>query len=375
MKFIRYTVLFLILSLFVVSCADTPANEEENPPVEDTDLIRVDKKQFMAESMELKKIKKHKFSESYKTTGKIITNYLSKALVNPYISGKVYKIHVLLNQNIQKGTLLFSIQSNEFINLQKNYLVAQARLKPAKANYERQKKLFEENISSQKSLLEVEAEYRILLAEYEASTAQLMNMNFSTDDMKSGNVKNYYNIYAPIDGQVQKINTQLGEYVGPENVLLEIVNGEDALLEFVIYADFAKYVNVGQRLEFKSSVSKEDTYDAQIISVGKSMNLDLQGVICQAKILSDESLIPGSKIVLEIYYNVMEKNAVENEAVIKKENKHFVLVKEKEDDKYFYFLKQLVEAGLEDSQFTEIKTPDIQSEILTKGAYYINLDD
>jgi hypothetical protein len=57
MKFIRYTVLFLILSLFVVSCADTPANEEENPPVEDTDLIRVDKKQFMAESMELKKIK------------------------------------------------------------------------------------------------------------------------------------------------------------------------------------------------------------------------------------------------------------------------------------------------------------------------------
>lgn len=345
--------------------------QDENPVSDE--LIIIEKRQFEAEQMKLENLSAQNFSKTYQTTGKIITNNQSTAMVNSSIPGKINDINVVLNQNIKKGQVLCTVESNEFIGLQKNYLIALAQLKPAKANYLRQKQLFEENISSEKAFLQAESEYKILLAEVESSKAQLVNMNVPEELLQSGQIQNFFKVYAPIEGQIQQIKAQIGEYIDPQNVLMKLVNGKNALLEFVIYADFATNVEVGQQLHFFTSVDRTKDYKAEVISVGQSMNSELQGVVCQAKIIGNETLIPGSKVMLELFYNDISLLAIDHEAVLKSDNKNYVLVLQKEDEQRYYFKKTAVKIGETNAKYTEIKSPQIQNKILTKGAYFINL--
>ncbi|NPD46462.1 MULTISPECIES: efflux RND transporter periplasmic adaptor subunit [unclassified Lentimicrobium] len=378
MKIKTYNAIYwnIIISLFFISCQNNTVIEEEaqgETTIEE--WIVIEKQAFEAEHMKLETMKAQNFSKTYQTTGKIITNYQSSAMVNTSISGKINDVKVVLNQNVEKGQVLCTVESNEFIELQKNYLVALAQLKPVKSNYLRQKQLFEENISSEKAFLEAESVYEILLAEVDASRAQLENMQLSKELLNGGKIQNYFNIYAPIEGQIQQINSQIGEYVEPQNVLMHIVNGKNALLEFVIYADFASNIEVGQHLHFFTSVDRTKDYEAKVISVGQSMNSELQGVVCQASIMGEESLIPGSKVMLELFYNNINLFAIDHEAVLKAENKYYVVVLEKEDEMRYYFKKTEVKIGESNDEFTEIKTPQIKGQILTKGAYYVNLEE
>ena len=347
--------------------------QDENPVSDEWIIIK--KQQFEAEQMKLESLTVQDFSKTYQTTGKIITNYQSSAMVNSSISGKIKDVKVVLNQNVKKGQVLCTVESNEFIDLQKNYMIAKAQLKPAKANFLRQKKLLEENITSEKAFLEAESEYKILLAEVEASGAQLTNMQLSKDLLEEGEIQNNFKIYAPIEGQIQQINSQIGEYIESQTVLMQIVNGKNALLEFVIYADFASNIEIGQQLHFFTSVDRSKDYKAEVISVGQSMNSELQGVVCQAKIIGDESLIPGSKVMLELFYNNISLMAIDHEAVLTTDGKSYILVQQKEDDQAYYFEKVEVETGESNARFTEIVSPQIQGKILTKGAYFINLEE
>lgn len=373
-KAIFWTILF---SLFLISCQNNAIIEEEvqdEYSVSDQWII-IEKEQFEAEHMRVEKMATQNFSKTYQTTGKIITNYKSSAMVNTSIPGKINDVKVVLNQNINKGQLLCTVESNEFIELQKNYFIAQAQLKPVKSNYLRQKQLLEENISSEKAFFEAEAAYEILVAEVSATKAQLENMQISEELLQEGKIQNNYKIYAPIDGQIQQINSQIGEYIEPQDVLMHIVNGKNALLEFVIYADFATNIEIGQHLHFFTSVNRSRDYEAEVISVGQSMNSELQGVVCQAKILGEESLIPGSKVMLELFYNNVDLRAIDHEAILKAENKYYVLVLDKEDEERYYFKKTEVKIGESNDEFTEIHSPEIVAEVLTKGAYYINLEE
>jgi len=367
----------IIFSLLLISCQNNTTIEEEAQDENSASdqWIVIEKQQFGAEHMKLEKMATQNFSKTYQTTGKIITNYQSSAMVNTSMPGKINEVKVVLNQNVKKGQVLCTVESNEFIELQKDFLIAQAQLKPVKANYQRQKQLYREEISSEKAYLQAESEYKILLAEVEASAAQLTNMRFSIESFKDGEVQSYFKIYAPIEGQIQQINSQIGEYIEPQNVLMHIVNGKNALLEFVIYADFASNIEIGQQLHFFTSVDRSKDYDAEVISVGQSMNSELQGVVCQANILGDESLIPGSKVMLELFYNNINLTAIDHEAVLKAENKYYVLVLDKEDEKGYFFRKTEVKIGESNGQYTEIQSPQIKGDILTKGAYYVNLEE
>ncbi len=214
MKIKTYNTIFwsILFSLLMISCQNSATVEDEvkDENLVSDELITIEKQQFAAEQMKLEQISAQNFAKTYQTTGKIITNYQSSAMVNSSISGSVSDIKVTLNQNVKKGDVLYSIESNEFIELQKNYLIAQAQIKPAKANYLRQNQLFNEKISSEKAFLQAESEYKTLLAELEASAALLANLKFPIDSFKDGEVRSYFNIYAPIGGQIRKSMRKLG---------------------------------------------------------------------------------------------------------------------------------------------------------------------
>ncbi|PHS39633.1 MAG: efflux transporter periplasmic adaptor subunit [Sulfurovum sp.] len=141
--------------------------------------------------------------------------------VTPRVNGMVIKIHIVDNQHVKKGDLLFEIDPSQYqIKLKQ----AKARLqrtreaaKGTKIEYERVKNIYakDKGAVSQKDLVRNETNYYKSLADIESSeeavnTAQL---NLS-----------YTKVFAEVDGYVSNINFQIGSQATANKAILALVD-------------------------------------------------------------------------------------------------------------------------------------------------------
>ena len=104
--------------------------------------------QFESEKMELGSITKQDFNTVVNVNGMIDVPPENKFSVTTFIGGYVTKIPLLVGDKVKKGTLVASLKNTEFIEIQQHYLETTAQLSFLKNEYNRQKKLFDEKISS-----------------------------------------------------------------------------------------------------------------------------------------------------------------------------------------------------------------------------------
>ena len=66
----------------------------------------------------------------------------------------------MVGDKVTKGQALLTLQNTEFLDIQKEYLEVAEQINYLKSEYERQKTLYDEKISSQKNYLKAESDYR-----------------------------------------------------------------------------------------------------------------------------------------------------------------------------------------------------------------------
>lgn len=71
-----------------------------------------------------------------------------------------------------------------------------------KFEYERQKTLFEENISSRKKYLEAESDYKRAKATYESLRQKLHVLLINPSEVEKGNFSSVITIFSPINGNI-----------------------------------------------------------------------------------------------------------------------------------------------------------------------------
>lgn len=101
------------------------------------------------------------------------------------LAGKIIEFPVSEAQEVKKGDLLARIDPRD---AQSDHDTQLARVRQARAEYERQKKLFEAQVSSQQELDRVQRAYEVALAQSEGSSKQLEDTE----------------LHAPFDGTVAK---------------------------------------------------------------------------------------------------------------------------------------------------------------------------
>ena len=69
-----------------------------------------------------------------------------------------------------------------------------------------------------------------------------------------------------------------------------------------------------------------------------------------------------------------EVKAISEDAIIKSEGKYYLLVLKNKSDENFIFEKTEVKVGQTINGYTEILNKESFNDILTKGAYYINVE-
>src|SRR5690625_6866260 len=100
------------------------------------------------------------FAKTIHTNGTIDVPPQSKAVISAFSGGYIKNTHLLIGDKVKKGERLLSIENPEFITMQQQYLETAEQLAYLKSEYERQKTMLEENITTQKNYLKADKEYK-----------------------------------------------------------------------------------------------------------------------------------------------------------------------------------------------------------------------
>ena len=155
--------------------------------------------------------------------------------VTPRVNGMVIKIHVVDNQKVKTGDLLFEIDPSQY---QVKLNQAEARLqrtreaaKGTKIEFERVKNIYakDKGAVSQKDLVRNETNYYKSLADIDSSEEAVNTAKLNLS---------YTKVYAEVDGYVSNINFQIGSQAAANKAILALVD-ENAYWVFGFFREDA----------------------------------------------------------------------------------------------------------------------------------------
>lgn len=367
MKKSVYTFL-LLASLF--SCKKQVAEETAVP---DDGVITLSKEQFSASAMEMSSLTEQDFDVTVKATGKIDVPPQNRAKVSTLLGGYVKSTQLMVGDKVSKGQALLTLENSEYIDIQKDYLEVAEQIYYLKSEYERQKTLFDEKITSQKNYLKAESDYRKTKGMYQGLKEKLLLLNINPAQVERGNFTSVVSIFAPISGDVTVMNATVGLFMAPADVILEIVDTNHLQVDLAVFEKDILQVKRGQTIRFKVPEASEETFTANVVLVGKSIESNDRTIKVYGALDAKEKhfLLTGMFVEAAIIVNSKKGMAVPKDALIAAGENNFLLVLTSGQNGYV-FQKIAVKVGEQSERFIEIlpnKSLNASSKILTKGVF------
>ena len=371
-----YNILTLSLLVTFFSCGD---KQSENGKVETQkeetadSRIFVSKAQFERSKMTLGSIVSMSFPITVKTSGMIDVPPENRAEVNATMGGYIKTVPLLIGDKVRRGQALVTIENPDFITLQQDYMEVNGKLEYLKSEYLRQKTMMEENITSQKSFLQSESNYKTTMAQYNGLRKQLTLLNISPAQVENGNMSSVATIYAPISGSITKVDVTRGTYVSPATSIMEIIDNDHIHLELSVFEKDIMKLKKGQEINFKVPESSDKVYKAEVHLIGTSIE-ENRTIKIHAHLENEKEahFLPGMFVEAEIITEVSEANALPETAVVAIENNHSLLRLNEETDEGYYFDSVSVQVGNTNGGNIALTSMDeltIEDKILTKGTF------
>lgn len=359
MKNYSYISLLLALSAAVFSACDTGRNRSiEILQERDSNEIIITQAQFEKAQMTWDSLSDHTFSDFILTNGMVDIPAEGRFDISSYFGGNIIQFDLLVGQKVQKGQVLFTVENPEFVQMQQDYLDAMSQLSYLKSDYERQKILNAENISSQKNFAKAESDYKSTLAKTESLRKKLQLVNISTNDLDPSKITSKAHNYAPISGYIESIKVNQGTYLNPSDIALTIINKDHLHIELNVFEQDAIALEIGQQVTFYLPDNKSREFKGKIFLIGQSINE--KRMLNVHVHLDDEKdgnlLVPGMFIEAKIAVKSSKNTALPAASIINANEVNYVLLLTKKEDDLYYLKKTKVDIGLQDDQMVEILT-------------------
>lgn len=222
-----------------------------------------------------KKIFKHFFNAQGSVTSK------EMAYLRPEINGTIKTLFVKEGDYVQKGQKILSI-STDLIDAQISELNSQ--LSFAKYLFDKQKTLFEDEISSEIQLKE---------AENNLHRIQKAKKTLLTQLEKS-------NIVAPFSGFIESIMIQIGESVSPMNPTCHLINTSELYVEADVSENLLSEISVGNPVDVYFPSLNIEIKALKLDRIGRVVNNVNRTVKIESKLPLSNGLIPNLMAELSI---------------------------------------------------------------------------
>ncbi|WP_310993897.1 efflux RND transporter periplasmic adaptor subunit [Aequorivita marina] len=377
MNYIKSFLLLFAMALTVSACNNS---ETESPlpasPEERSEIVHLSKAQFENAKMEVGQLSEKPLAETVETNGVIDVPPQSRAVISAFSGGYIKNTPLLIGDKVAKGQRLVTLENPEFIAMQQNYLETVAQLSYLKTEYERQKIMMDEKITSQKSFLKSESEYKTVLARRNSLKKNLEMLNINPASVAAGNIVSQVNIYSPIAGSVTQVFVNTGTYVSPADKIMEIMNPDHIHLELKVFEKDLMQLKKHQEILFTVPEASKETFQGDVHLVGTSIDPNSRIAMIHGHIEEkDESnFTAGMFVEAQIVTGTSKQLAIPENAVVEHEGKNYILQIENETDDEFEIHPMEVKVGATYNGFTAIENAaefDAGSKFLTKGAFVL----
>lgn len=379
MKNINY--ILIITILFLSSCKNKQAETEdkhvhletEHSDNENHEEVKITKAQFESSKMQLGSLTKNDFPEVVKTTGMIDVPPQSVEIISSFYGGYVKKSSLLIGDKVRRGQAVVTIENPDFVDMQQQYLEIKAQLNYLKSEYERQKTLFEEKITSQKNYLKAKSDYDLKVATLNGLAKKLKMLNINPSKITSTNITSVITLYTTISGSISKINVSKGTHISPSDEIMEIVNINHIHIELKVFEKDAMKIKKDQKIRFKIPEASNEYFDAEVHLVGKSIDEESRTIKVHGHLHDDTKNTFDIGMFVDAEIEILSKQSfsLPEDAIIE-DGEHQVVLKLKKEENGNYFFERIeVEVGKKYKNNIEISS-DIISEndkILVKGGY------
>ncbi len=272
--------------------------------------------------------------------------------VSTETGGRLIDLKVREGQYVRKGQLLARFDLSE---LEKQLAELEVSLDLAREVYERQKRLWEQEIGSEIQYLQAKNKFDRLEKTKEALETRLAKAQ----------------IYAPLSGQIEKLMVKPGEVAAPGMPVLQLLNTRKVKVVAEVPENYLSIVKRGVKVEIEFPVLGLKRM-ARIDAVGQLINPSNRTFEAEAWLDNPDALLkPNLLGVIRLNDKTLKNVIVVPAELVQNEvgGKEFVFVLDK-DEKGFLVRKTYVKTGLRQSGKVEIQEGlQAGQELIAEGAY------
>lgn len=365
MKTIQFTLIILALGL-LSSCGSSETEESLRSRLESlrqqqheiTQQINETEQKLAAisnggelvsrEPVVLQQVEAVTFRHFFEAGGSV--EAVKEAFISPEVNGQIMEIYVQEGDRVRKGQLLARLNTEV---TEKNIAELKTSLVLATEVFERQERLWKQQIGSELQYLEARNNKRSLENRLETIQAQL--------DMAV--------IHAPIDGIVEKVNQKKGELSVPGMQLIQLVDLSELYVRADISESFLSSIKTGDTVSLKIPAYPDYERTMKINRISNVINKNNRTFEVELRFDNkDEKLKPNMLAVIRINDFTAENSLVIPSKIIKEDLKgRYIYLAAKEDNE-LVARKRYIEIGRTFGSNTRVtKGLEAGEQLITEG--------
>lgn len=322
-----YYLFILTLAVTICACGNKSSEEtaEEDHHEEASNTVELTQGQFDNAGITLGQIERRQISGTIKVNGVLDVPPQNLVSISAPMGGFLRSTDLLQGARVRKGQIIAKIENLDFIQLQQDFLDAQAQVDLAKADYERQQQLASENVNSAKVLQQAKSAFTSAQAKYSGLTEKLKVLSINATEVTATKISSTINLYSPITGYVTQVNANIGKFVNPTDVIFEIVDTEHLHAELIVFEKDVPKLKIGQKVRFTLANETKDRM-ATVYLIGREISADRTIQIHCHIDVEDKELLPGMYLKASVETGGAEVPSLPDEAIIDFQGEKYVFV-------------------------------------------------
>ena len=315
-------------------------------------------------------LKAESLPETIRATAGIVHNQDRLLHVTPRIRGRVVEVYVTVGSEVKGGSSMALLDSTELGEAKADYLKAKTLLDLARANVEREKRLYEQKIAAQKDLQVAQAEERRAEAEVNALHEKLRLYGLSeTEITKTDSSPSRYAVVSPGPGVVVEKEITKGEVIEQGKKVFTVSDLSTVWVLLNIYEKDLAQVKKGTSVKIQTETYPGEIFAGKVAYVGDVLDPQNRTAPLRVEVPNpSRRLKPGMFATAEVVTGGASAKGIviPSSAIQKIEGKPAAFVRQSDGS----FARKELQLGKEMSGKVEVKSGLTEGEqVVTEGSF------
>lgn len=361
------SLLFVFLAFNIACKADMDAEPStENDKAKSSMIIELTDAQLKNAAIGLTKLEEKQLPTELTLNGKVFTPASKKNSVHSPIGAYIKTLPWIQGMSVRKGQLLAVVEDLAILQLQQDYLQANNHLELADLEWKRQQSLLGSKSTSDKSWQEAKHAYEQRKIEVMGLKQKLRMIHLDPEQVNAEKMSAYLNLYAPENGFIQAVHSNVGDYINPQDEILTLLVMGETLVSLNAFEKDIPDLTIGTTVQINAMGNENRPYNARVSQIGKVVGTHgVVEVICNLNKAAE--LIEGQFVTGRITLASKKALCVPEKSLVRYEGKEYLFIKKSDKQ----FLMSEVLTGVRNDGWVEVKNIEDRKglQIVTEGSY------